>query len=45
MKNKISAIIIDPNKDQHNYTGIKTSYNLNKNDQTFDLKVYKNTEN
>ena len=21
MKNKISAIIIDPNKDQHNYTG------------------------
>ena len=45
MKNKISAIIIDPLKSEHNYTEIKSHYFNNDNDESFDIKVYKNTNN
>ena len=44
MKSKLSAIIIDPQKEKHDYSNIRTYYHVGAEEQNFDLKVYKNTE-
>jgi hypothetical protein len=44
MKSKISAIIVDPLKNEHNYNNIRTYYLGEHEDETFDIKVYRNTE-
>lgn len=44
MKKKISAIIVDPNKDEHDYREIRSNYTNWAYDETFDIRVYKNTE-
>lgn len=43
MKGKISAIIIDRNKDSHKYNDLSTNYFDGIYDETFDIKVYKTT--
>jgi hypothetical protein len=43
MKSKISAVIIDKNKDEHKYSDLRSNYLHEKYDETFDIKVYKNT--
>ena len=45
MKTKISAVIIDPLKREHDYTQIRSNYLHEDKDETFDLKVYKDTNN
>lgn len=45
MKTKISAVIIDPLKREHNYTKIRSYYLHEDKDETFDIKVYKDTNN
>lgn len=44
MKNKISALIVDPLKDNHDYSNIRSYYLTENDDESFDIKVYKNTE-
>jgi len=45
MKSKLSVIVIDPKKDEHDYSTICTDFNVSARDQSFDIKVFKNTEN
>ena len=44
MKNKITAIIIDPQKDAHDYSKLRTDFYVDAKDQSFNVKVYKNTD-
>lgn len=48
MRNKISALIIDPHKNEHNYDAVVTTntrYNCSYGEQGFELKVIPTTEN
>ena len=45
MKNKISAIIIDKNKNEHDYENLISYYIPDWAEKKFDLTVYDNTEN
>lgn len=43
MKNRISAIIVDPLKNEHDYSNIHTDFFNGNVNETFDIKVVKNT--
>jgi glycosyltransferase involved in cell wall biosynthesis len=45
MKTKISAIIIDPLKKEHNYNNIRSYFISEDYDESFDISVYKDSDN